>query len=75
MTSVGEWVTAGSDHTDTVEEKEQMKGEIYNLRMNLIRITSELDTEKSLRTMADQQLRHALSLLRDSVRNHTVCNS
>jgi hypothetical protein len=52
------------------EEKDQMKGEIYSLRMNLIRVSSELDTEKSLRTMADQQLRHALSLLRDSVRNY-----
>jgi hypothetical protein len=57
---------------DTVwllEENDQMKAQIYSLRMNLNRISSELDTEKSLRTMADQQLRHALSLLRDSVRN------
>ncbi len=51
-----------------IEESELMKGEIYSLRMNLNRISSELDAEKSLRTMADQQLRHALSLLRDSVR-------
>ena len=62
-----------TDHTEldrvwSLEEKDQMNGVIYSLRMNLIRIRSELDTEKSLRAMADQQLRHALSLLRDSVR-------
>ncbi len=80
MTSVGDRcdkhgaIYKWTDHNELdtmrqLEEKDQLRGEILSLRMNLDRISSELDTEKSLRTMADQQLRHALSLLRDSVSN------
>jgi hypothetical protein len=79
MTSVGSSyeeygaVYKWSEHTELdtewlLETNDQMKAEIHSLRMNLNHISSELDSEKSLRTMADQQLRHALSLLRESVR-------
>ena len=51
-----------------IEENNRLKKELYSLQLSQERLAVELSTEKSLRVTADQQLGHALNLLRQSVR-------
>ena len=57
------------DASQIVSENRYLREDIYNLQTTLNRVFAELKSERSLRSVSDQQLRHALSLLRDSVSN------